>query len=204
MENVGNATAIYICPQCGCPDIEISQSALALPASQRPVRCPNCGWKAMLSDAAGIATTEKVFDTKAVLNLLLYVVTKHAAGPVSQALQFIGLIQQGDQEGLDKVMRAATAGMVEQAFMAAAEHAATKKELSERGSSEQEWADQMGLGEEKLRLTPDQQQAVNEINITGLVAQEVVDIENKSFSDMLKKHPVSETGEQKTSGKVIT
>jgi hypothetical protein len=126
MQTIGNASAIYICPQCGCPDIEVAQSSLVLPAKERPTRCPNCKWTGMLSDAAGIASTEKLFDTKAVLNLLLYVVSKHAAGPVAQALKFIGLLEDGDQEGLDKVMRAATAGMVEGAFMAAAEHAAEK------------------------------------------------------------------------------
>lgn len=124
--NIGNATALYICPTCGCPDLMTAQSALALPAKERRTVCPNCKWEGMLSDAAGIATTEKVYDTKAILNLLLFVVSKHAAGPISQALQFVGLIDKDDQEGLDKVMRAATSGMIEQAFMAAAEHAAEK------------------------------------------------------------------------------
>lgn len=121
------ATAIYICPQCGCPDLqEPKASAIVLPAKERQVQCPNCKWEGVLAEAAGIATTERVYDTKAVLNLLLHVVTKHAAGPVAQALAFIGLLDPKDQAGLDHIMREATTGMIERAFVAAAEVAAAK------------------------------------------------------------------------------
>lgn len=121
------ATAIYVCPACGCPDLmEPKASVLTLSAKERKVHCPNCKWEGMLADAAGIATTERVYDTRAVLNLLLFVVTKNAAGPVAQALRYIGLLEEGDQEGLDYIMREATAGMIERAFVAAAEHAAKK------------------------------------------------------------------------------
>ncbi len=119
------ATAIYICPQCGCPDlVEPKRSAIVLPAKDRNVHCPNCKWEGSLDQAAGIATTERVYDSRAVLNLLLYVVTKHATGPVAQALVFIGLLDPKDQDGLDHIMREATAGMIERAFVAAAEVAA--------------------------------------------------------------------------------
>lgn len=123
---------IYICAKCGCPDLEMSTSSVVVSADQKKVRCPNCKWQGVMSETAGILTTEKIFDTKAVLNLLLYVTTKHAAGPIAQALVFIGLIEKDDQEGLDAVMRAATEGIIEKSFMAAAEHAAKKGSLGEK------------------------------------------------------------------------
>lgn len=128
---LGGATTLYICPTCGCPDLMVTKSALALAPKDRKAICPNCKWEGTLAEAGGIATTEKVFDTKTILNLLLYVTTKHAAGPISQAFIFFGLVEKGDQVGLDKIMRAATEGLIEKAFMAAAEHAATKGTLGE-------------------------------------------------------------------------
>jgi hypothetical protein len=129
---------IYICAKCGCPDLEMSKSSIIVSADQKKVRCPNCKWEGVLSETAGILTTEKIFDTKAVLNLLLFVTTKHAAGPIAQALVFIGLIEKDDQEGIDIVMRAATEGIIEKAFMAAAEHAAKKGSLGEKPDDIQE------------------------------------------------------------------
>lgn len=120
------ATQLYICKQCGCPDLMMPKSNLVLDANDKVAECPNCKWKGPLKDAAGIYTTEKIYDTKAVLDLLLHVTTKHAAGPIAQALIFIGMIEADDQEALDKVMRAATEGLIRETFMAAAEHAAAK------------------------------------------------------------------------------
>lgn len=131
MTQIGGATQIYICSKCGCPDLQIEKSTISLAPTQKRVSCPNCGWAGTMNETAAILTTEKVFDTKAVLNLLLYVTTKHASGPLAQALQFIGLVEKGDQDGLDNIMRAVTAGVVESAFMAAAENAANKKLLAE-------------------------------------------------------------------------
>lgn len=133
-----SAQALYICPQCGCPDlVEPKRSAIVLPAKDRNVHCPNCKWEGALSQAAGIATTERVYDSRAVLNLLLFVVTKHAAGPVAQALAFIGVLDPTDQEGLDHIMREATTGMIERAFVAAAEVAAKKGQPMAFSSSEE-------------------------------------------------------------------
>lgn len=122
------ASQLYICPVCGCPDLEVATSALKLPPDARKVSCPNCKWTDVLTKAAGIMTTEKVFDTNAVSSLLLHVVMRHGAGPIAQALQFIGLLKPGDQKGLNHVMRAAIAGLIEAAFSAASEHAAAEKE----------------------------------------------------------------------------
>lgn len=118
---------IYICPACGCPDLEAEKSSIIVPAKERKVSCPNCKWEGPLSDTAGVLTSENVYDTKAVLNLLLFTTTKHAAGPIAQALIFIGLLEKDDQEGLNKIMRAAVEGLIRESFVAAAEHAASKK-----------------------------------------------------------------------------
>ncbi len=121
------AEQLYICPQCGCPDlVEPQKSPIILPAERRKVYCPNCKWEGKLAESAGILTTEHIYDTKAVLNLLLYTTTKHAAGPIAQALIFVGLLEKDDQEGLNKVMRAAVEGLIRETFVAAAEHAAQK------------------------------------------------------------------------------
>lgn len=122
---------LYICPTCGCPDLEAEKVSIIVSAKERKVSCPNCKWEGALSEAAGVLTSENVYDTKAVLNLLLFTTTKHAAGPIAQALIFIGLLEQDDQPGLDKVMRAAVEGLIRESFMAAAEHAASKKAAKE-------------------------------------------------------------------------
>lgn len=118
------AGQLYLCPVCGCPDIEAEKTSLVLPAKERAVHCPNCKWTGMLSDAAGLLTTENVYDSTAILNLLLYTTMKHAAGPIAQALIFVGLLERNDQAGIDLVMRAAVEGLVREAFSAAAAHAA--------------------------------------------------------------------------------
>jgi hypothetical protein len=118
---------IYICPECGCPDLETPKVLVIVSAKEKKAHCPNCKWEGSLADAAGILTTENVYDTKAVLDLLLYTTMKHAAGPIAQALIFVGLLDQGDQLGMNVVMRAAIEGLVKETFEAAAAHAKEKK-----------------------------------------------------------------------------
>lgn len=131
---MAEATTLYICPTCGCPDLMIAKSSLLVAAKERRTECPNCKWAGTLAEASGIATTEKIYDTQTILNLLLYTVTKHAAGPIAQAFQFFGLLEKDDKEGLDHIMREATAGLIEKAFMAAAENAAKRGQI---GTSEE-------------------------------------------------------------------
>lgn len=126
----GGATAIYICPVCGCPDVVRAEKSIFTPASDLSAKCPACKWEGRVSDLVALVTTERVYDTKAVLSALIFVANKHAAGPIAQALQLFGLVDKGDQDGLDHIMRAATEGLVTQAFMAAAEHAATKSSIA--------------------------------------------------------------------------
>lgn len=120
------AAQIYVCPQCGCPDLEGEQTRILLSPAEHEIQCPNCKWKGVLADAAGILTSEKIYDTKAVVDLLIYVTTKYASGPLAQTFVMVGLLEQGDQEGMDKVMRAAMEGLIKESFAAAAAHAAEK------------------------------------------------------------------------------
>lgn len=122
------SSQLFICPKCGCPDLlgEKTDSAIITSLKDRKVSCPNCKWEGTLNQAGGIFTQEKVFDLKQVMNLLLHVTAKHASGPISQALIFIGLLDKDDTEGMNVVMRAALEGMIRDAFAAAAEYAAMK------------------------------------------------------------------------------
>lgn len=120
------ANQLYICRQCGCPDLVMPKGSLILEAKDCVVACPNCKWEGPLTEAAGIYTKEKVFDLKSVMNLLLHVTTKHASGPLIQAFEFIGLLEKDDIEGRNKVMRAALEGLIRDSFVAASEHAESK------------------------------------------------------------------------------
>lgn len=130
------ASQIYICRQCGCPDLVTEKTSLVIEAKDRKAACPNCKWEGPLSEAAGIYTKDKVYDTKEVVNLLLHVTTKHAAGPIAQALEFIGLLEKGDDEGRNVIMRAALEGLIRESFVAAAEHAAKKGNMEKHGHLE--------------------------------------------------------------------
>lgn len=129
------SSQLYICRQCGCPDLVAEKTNLVVEAKNRHAACPNCKWEGPLSEAAGIYTKNKVYDTKAVVNLLLFVTTKHAAGPIAQALEFIGLLEKDDQEGRDIVMRSALEGLIRESFVAAAEHSA-KKGMEKHGAEQ--------------------------------------------------------------------
>lgn len=129
------SSAIYICPTCGCPDLVTPESTLILSPDVKIANCPNCGWEGTLRSAAGILTSENVYDTKAIAQLLFHVTAKHAAGPLAQALQLIGLLDVSDQEGLDKIMRSVCGAMVEAAFTAAGERAVELKEKAEKSNA---------------------------------------------------------------------
>jgi len=126
------SAAIYICPTCGCPDLVTPESNLVLAADQRNTSCPNCGWKGTLKETMGILTSERVYDTKAIAQLLFFVAAKHAAGPLAQALALIGLLDPKDQVGLDKIMRAVSGAVVEAAFTAAGERALELKQQADK------------------------------------------------------------------------
>jgi predicted RNA-binding Zn-ribbon protein involved in translation (DUF1610 family) len=88
------ADAKYLCPDCGSIDLTISGQGLknADGESLAHAVCPNCGWKGALKDTIGIASTERLWDAQRVGELLLRVVAIHAAGPLVQCFEFIGIL----------------------------------------------------------------------------------------------------------------
>lgn len=121
----------YICPRCGCPDLIGAKVTLVVDPKDLKVSCPNCKWTGTHAERVAVVSSENVYNTEAVFNLLLFVTLKHAAGPLAQAFEHIGLLEAGDQEGRDAVMRAAIEGLIEKSFVAAATHAANKLSAKE-------------------------------------------------------------------------
>ena len=125
---------LYICAQCGCPDLESAKEGgelLALGEAQ--VRCPSCGWEGPMKETRALLTTEKVYDSEAVLNCLMHVAFKHAAAPIAFTLRDIGMISDHPDD-LNAVMRAAMEGLVRESFLAAAilsKHEVTTPEVND-------------------------------------------------------------------------
>lgn len=118
--------ARYFCPNCGSIDLRVKAGDIITVKGSSTATCELCGWEGPLKDTTGAATTETFYDIEKIADILLRVVSKHAAGPLSQAFQLVGLLEPGDQEGLNKIMKAAFTGLIEGAFGAASEHASSK------------------------------------------------------------------------------
>jgi hypothetical protein len=86
--------AHHVCPDCGSIDLELEQQSLHGPTGAPLGRatCPNCAWTGALRDTHGFATTEALWTVERVADLLLRVCAVHAAGPIVQSLEFVGLI----------------------------------------------------------------------------------------------------------------
>lgn len=82
------AEARYFCPDCGSVDLIITGEVV------KNVECPNCGWKGPINETLGLATTEKIWDIERIGSVMLRTMAVHAAGPLVQALEFIGLLQK--------------------------------------------------------------------------------------------------------------
>ena len=103
------AEARYFCPDCGSIDIILAGVDLVGPSggSAGAATCPNCDWTGPISQAIGALSSERFWDVERVGSLLLRVVQKHAAGPMVQALEFVGLLPKpktsddADFRGLD-------------------------------------------------------------------------------------------------------
>lgn len=134
------ATQRQFCPDCGSMDIEHTNSVTLTGSGeiQTPMICHFCGWEGPASATVGMLTTEKLWDIESIGRVLLRVCAKHAAGPMTQVFRFVGLLEPGDQEGQDKILRAAFEGMITKAFEAAADHAQEKarEDLKQNGNRE--------------------------------------------------------------------
>lgn len=129
-----SAEARYFCPECGGPEVHVGgskeelEARVKIAASLRGLdaRCQLCGWSGKVEDMLGHASSEGFYTIEKIANILLMVTAKHAAGPLCQALEMVGLIEKDDQEGKEKVIKAVTEAMVTSAFQTAADHTAAK------------------------------------------------------------------------------
>jgi len=86
--------ARYFCPDCGSIDLVITNAELRDPEGKSLGRaeCPNCSWRGRLTDTIGMMSTEQFWDSERVGEVLLRVLATRGAGPLIQALEFIGLL----------------------------------------------------------------------------------------------------------------
>jgi hypothetical protein len=84
------AEARHFCPDCGNIDLVITKAVLAGQTSS--ASCPSCAWSGPLNKTIGAVTTEQFWDADRIGDVLLRVMATRAAGPLVQALEFIGLL----------------------------------------------------------------------------------------------------------------
>ena len=107
------------CPDCGSIDVETGSNIVS--GGNALARCPNCEWTGVASQTVGVASSEGFWDIQRVGEVLLRVIAAHGVGPMCQVFEFVGLIEKGDQEARDRIMRAASAACIQAAFEEAQE-----------------------------------------------------------------------------------
>lgn len=89
------AEARHFCPDCGNIDIQVTRKFVLLTEEEdtgATAACPNCSWEGPLSKAVGAVSSEQFWDFQRVAEVLLRVVSKSAAGPFVQVMEFVGLL----------------------------------------------------------------------------------------------------------------
>lgn len=87
------ADARHFCPDCGSIDLDMTtKGGIITRPDTNTARCPNCGWSGPVSKTIGAVTTEQFWDAERVGEVMLRVMAIHGAGPLVQALEFIGLL----------------------------------------------------------------------------------------------------------------
>jgi hypothetical protein len=76
-------TQQQFCPKCAYIGVIVSKGL---------AECPLCSWKGEARETLGAITTETFWDEKRVGDLLINVLARHAAGPLVQALEHVGLL----------------------------------------------------------------------------------------------------------------
>ena len=97
--------ARHFCPECGGIDLQVQRQYILLAEAEdtgASARCPNCGWEGPLSKTVGAVSSEQFWDIERVGEVLLRVVSKHAAGPFIQVMEFTGLLPRRREPGDDK------------------------------------------------------------------------------------------------------
>jgi predicted RNA-binding Zn-ribbon protein involved in translation (DUF1610 family) len=89
------AEARHFCPDCGNIEIQVNRKFVLLSEEEdtgATAACPNCGWSGPLSKAIGAVSSEQFWDFRRVAEVLMRVVSKSAAGPFVQVMEFVGLL----------------------------------------------------------------------------------------------------------------
>lgn len=89
------ADARHFCPDCGNIEIQVHRKFVLLSEEEdtgATASCSNCGWNGPLSKAVGAVSSEQFWDFRRVAEVLMRVVSKSAAGPFIQVMEFVGLL----------------------------------------------------------------------------------------------------------------
>ena len=117
------AEAKYFCPNCASPELRVKGTKMEIKLRNSlkglDAHCELCGWAGKVEDLVGAVSQEEFYDIEKVSSILIGVCSRHAAGPLCQALELIGLLEKDDQEGRNHVMRNISAAMVAAAFQSA-------------------------------------------------------------------------------------
>lgn len=111
------ADARHFCPDCGGIDLIIMRPAVTLAGAENSgstATCPNCNWSGTLGQTIGAASREGFWDIDKVGYVLLRVVSKHAAGPFLQVMEFVGLLPRPRTLTPEQAMNPKLVGEVKQ------------------------------------------------------------------------------------------
>lgn len=124
------SSVVIFCPQCLAPEVEVHQSPVI--GGEEFVVCGLCGFRGAIADVMAIVSgrDETYWTVERVGNALLYGATRHAAGPMVQLLELIGLVPRiegtSEQQASARlvregVMKAVLEAVVSSAFETAAQ-----------------------------------------------------------------------------------
>lgn len=90
---MSNIETRHVCPQCANIELEVSEAqVIADGPSASKAYCPACQWAGPLNEVQLLASSDAMWDLQRTWNLLLVVMHKHGAGPMIQALEFLGYL----------------------------------------------------------------------------------------------------------------
>jgi hypothetical protein len=116
----------YFCPQCQGMELELQPNFL-IGAGPSVAKCKLCRWQGGSDQLIGALNpeNEKFWTAERIANVLLAVSTKHAAGPLVQVLELLGLVpavkgsleeQRSAEAVREGVMKAVLEGVIVGAF----------------------------------------------------------------------------------------
>lgn len=87
------------CPDCGSLDVEVKTALVVVAGDsvEDTARCANCAWEGPASQIRVFATTQQLWDIERVGSVALRVISKHAAGPLVQLWEFVGILPRSRQ-----------------------------------------------------------------------------------------------------------